>query len=59
MNDLNKIIYSEDLKNKCISLIDIYHEDRMIYTNSQLNSTKEKERGRHVLFLFYGVDIFP
>ena len=47
MNDLNKIINSEDLKNKCISLIDIYHEDRMIYTNSQLNSTKEKERGRN------------
>ena len=47
MNDLNKIIYSEDLKNKCISLIDIYHEDRMIYRNSQLNITQENERGRN------------
>ena len=47
MNDLNKIIYSEDLKNKCISLIDIYHEDRMIYTNSQLNISQENERGRN------------
>lgn len=45
LNDLNKIINADDLKNKCISLIDIYHEDRRIYTNSKLNITQENERG--------------
>ena len=46
LNDLNKIINADDLKNKCISLIDIYHEDRRIYANNHLNNTQENERGR-------------
>jgi len=47
LNDLNKIINSEDLKNKCITLIDIYHEDRKIYMGNQLNNSLGNESGRN------------